>query len=85
LKVLMFSCWQRVLSSKIRIPTFMLLLASVGFSFADENEVTLTVYNNNLALVREVRTLELQKGRFEVRFQDVAAKIDPTSVFFFHR
>ncbi|TDI87299.1 MAG: DUF4139 domain-containing protein [Caldithrix sp.] len=82
MKVLMFSCWQRVLSSKIRIPTFMLLLASVGFSFADENEVTLTVYNNNLALVREVRTLELQKGRFEVRFQDVAAKIDPTSVFF---
>jgi len=41
-----------------------------------------TVYNNDLALVREVRSLELAKGKQELSFVDVAARIDPTSVHF---
>ncbi|MBC7186505.1 MAG: DUF4139 domain-containing protein [Calditrichaeota bacterium] len=41
-----------------------------------------TVYNNDLALVREARSLELGKGSQEIRFVDVAARIDPTSVHF---
>ncbi len=43
-------------------------------------EVQLTVYNNDLGLVREVRPLELDKGRSTVAISDVAARIDPTSV-----
>jgi hypothetical protein len=42
----------------------------------------LTVYNQNLALVKEHRALELAEGVNEVRFGDVAAQIDPTSVHF---
>ena len=44
--------------------------------------VELTVYNQNLALVKEHRTLELDEGINEVHFSDVAALIDPTSVHF---
>jgi hypothetical protein len=44
--------------------------------------VDLTVYNQNLALVKERRTLELELGVNEVAFQDVAALINPTSVLF---
>ena len=44
--------------------------------------VELTVYNQNLALVKDRRTLELQEGINEVAFTGVAARIDPTSVHF---
>lgn len=44
--------------------------------------VELTVYNQDLALVKERRMLELPAGVGEVKFTDVAALIDPTSVWF---
>jgi len=49
---------------------------------AQAGSVDLTVYNQNLALVKERRTLELQQGVNEIAFRDVAALIDPTSVLF---
>ncbi|MCK4271302.1 DUF4139 domain-containing protein [bacterium] len=56
------------------------LILSIGLAWADE--VALTVYNQDFALVREVRSIELSKGTETVRFKDVAARIDPTSVRF---
>lgn len=44
--------------------------------------VELTVYNQDLALVKERRMLELPSGVGELRFTDVAALIDPSSVWF---
>lgn len=44
--------------------------------------VELAVYNQDLALVKDLRTLDLEEGLNEVRFDDVAARIDPTSVHF---
>jgi hypothetical protein len=44
--------------------------------------VELTVYNQNLALVKDRRALELEEGINEVGFTGVAAQIDPTSVHF---
>jgi hypothetical protein len=44
--------------------------------------VELAVYNQNLALVKDHRSLNLSQGLNEVRFTDVAAQIDPTSVHF---
>ena len=41
-----------------------------------------TVYNNNLALVKEKRELDLDSGVNRVEYTDVAALIDPTSVMF---
>ncbi|MDZ7262006.1 MAG: hypothetical protein ONB05_07870, partial [candidate division KSB1 bacterium] len=53
-----------------------------SFSFSQEKEVSLTVYNDNLALVKDVRKMNLPKGEKEIKFTDVAAQIDPTSVHF---
>lgn len=42
--------------------------------------VTVTVYNQNRALINEIRTLTIPKGRQVVEFRDVAETIDPTSL-----
>jgi hypothetical protein len=42
--------------------------------------VSLTVYNGGFAVVREVRPLSLQRGFNLVRWEGVAAQIDPTSL-----
>jgi hypothetical protein len=44
--------------------------------------VELAVYNQDLALVQDHRSIDLSQGLNEVRFADVAALIDPTSVHF---
>ena len=44
--------------------------------------VEVTVYNQNLGLVKDVRAFALKKGVNEVKLDDVAAQIDPTSVHF---
>ncbi len=49
---------------------------------AQDEDLQLAVYNQNLALVKDVRSLDLAEGLNEVRFVDVAALIDPTSVSF---
>ena len=44
--------------------------------------VAITVYNQNFGLVKDIRNIELKNGTNFVRFDDVAAAIDPTSVSF---
>jgi hypothetical protein len=44
--------------------------------------VAVIIYNQDLGLVKDVRELEFQKGKSVVKFTDVAAQIDPTSVHF---
>ncbi len=62
-----------------------LILSSVVLfatsSPAEEKEgIALTVYNQNIALVKEVRALDLEEGTSSIRYTDVASKIDATSV-----
>jgi hypothetical protein len=65
---------------------FLFVLAVVvmvaGWASASEPGVSLTVYNRDLALVKDVRAMEISEGVKEVRFDDVAERIDPTSVHF---
>lgn len=49
---------------------------------ASSSGVALTVYNQGTALVRDRRQFDLDQGLNELRFGDVAASIDPTSVLF---
>ncbi|MBX3130446.1 MAG: DUF4139 domain-containing protein [Polyangiaceae bacterium] len=50
-------------------------------SGADQRkEVSITVYNQNFGLVREVRDLELGQGDVALEFRDVAARIQPETV-----
>lgn len=53
-------------------------------STTDKEQVDLavTVYNSNLALVRDVRQIHISSGVFPLRFEDVAASINPTTVHF---
>jgi len=48
----------------------------------DQTELRVTVYNSNLALVRDVRTIELPRGTFDLRFMDIAATVNPATVHF---
>ncbi len=49
-------------------------------TMSDREIVTITVYNQNFGLVREVRRLGLGRGRIALEFQDVAAQIQPETV-----
>ena len=62
----------------------VLLLAAAPLRAAapPKEGVSLTVYNQNFAVVKEVRTLKLPEKVSTVQFRDVAKKIDPTSVHF---
>src|SRR5574337_1661006 len=46
----------------------------------DQQALSLTVYNTNTALVRDVRTLRLPAGNVELQFADVASQIQPETV-----
>src|SRR5262245_48473967 len=46
----------------------------------EPRDIQLTVYNQDLALVRDTRQRQISKGTNEIAFSDVAAQIDPTSV-----
>lgn len=46
----------------------------------DQVKVEVTVYNNNLALVKDTRKVSLPKGEGELRFMDVASAILPVTV-----
>lgn len=48
----------------------------------DQVELAVTVYNSNVALVRDVREIHLPAGVFPLRFEDVAASINPVTVHF---
>lgn len=59
-------------------------LVAVGLLIAGiaRAEVSITIYNQDLAVVRETRQLDFPKGIGELRFSDVASQIIPTSVHF---
>jgi hypothetical protein len=48
----------------------------------DQVELSLTVYNTDLALVRDVRNVELAPGTSDLRFMDIAATVNPATVHF---
>jgi hypothetical protein len=49
---------------------------------AKSGSVDLTIYNQNMAVVKDKRILTFKSGLNEIRFTDVASQIDPTSVQF---
>lgn len=47
---------------------------------ADQKSIAVTVYNANLGVVKDVRTIDLKSGKSQIAITDVAQFIDPTSV-----
>src|SRR3954451_15364317 len=48
----------------------------------DQTELNVTVYNSDIALVRDVRNVQLPAGNFDLRFMDIAATVNPATVHF---
>ena len=48
----------------------------------DQVELSVTVYNSDIALVRDVRRLVLPTGDFDLKFMDIAATVNPATVHF---
>lgn len=48
----------------------------------DQAELSITVYNSDIALVRDVRNLQLARGVGSLRFMDIAATVNPATVHF---
>ena len=51
-------------------------------SLNDQTDLNLTVYNSNIALIRDVRNLTLPGGTFRLKFMDIAATVNPATVHF---
>jgi len=54
--------------------------APLTSTLKDQEGVSLTIYNSNVGLVKDTRLIDLKSGVLELKFMDVAAKIDPTTV-----
>src|SRR5262245_30318309 len=46
----------------------------------ERKDVSLTIYNDDLSLVREVRAVPVRRGAFRLRYEGVTAGIDATTV-----
>jgi hypothetical protein len=53
-----------------------------GSTLDDQVDLAVTVYNSNIALVRDVRQVSLPGGTFDLRFMDIAASVNPATVHF---
>lgn len=54
--------------------------AAIALAQIAAAQVSITVYNQNIGLVKETRSVDVKKGAFTFEAADVAALIDPTSV-----
>src|SRR5690606_41969944 len=70
----------RPLRAAIRLPIVAVLLVSTAAFAQDNQRLTLTIYNSDLALVEDVRSLDLAAGRSRLEFKDVSAMIRPETV-----
>jgi hypothetical protein len=52
----------------------------VASAAADRKEVSVTIYNGDLSLVRELRSVPVRAGLFRLRYEGVTSGIDPTTV-----
>jgi len=54
--------------------------APLTSTLKDQQDVAVTIYNSNIGLVKDTRLIDLKPGIHELKFMDVAGKIDPTTV-----
>mgnify|MGYP000844959933 FL=1 len=59
---------------------FLLVSVTPLLAAEDFNNLSLTIYNQNIALIREVREVVLDAGKQIIKLTDIPSKINPTSV-----
>jgi hypothetical protein len=65
---------------KVQIVLILILGLAVNIFSQEQKSVAVTVYNANLGVVKDYRTVNITKGLSEIKITDVAQFIDPTSV-----
>src|SRR5678815_4680673 len=48
----------------------------------DQAELAVTIYNSDLALIRDVRNIQMARGTSDLHFMDIAATVNPATVHF---
>jgi hypothetical protein len=81
--------WKRRVARRCLTLTFVAVALAVPIrAFSAESDakdshgINITIYNQNFGLVKDLRSVDLKEGVNFLRFEDVAAQIDPTSVSF---
>ena len=59
---------------------FMIVQIQVNAQKFSPKKLSVTIYNDNLGVVKDLREYELPKGQTKIEIQDVAQLIDPTTV-----
>lgn len=68
---------------RVRVACVLVALGFVATGNAAESpKISLTIYNNDLALVQETRPIDLNAGRNKLELKDVSASIRPETVSF---
>ena len=66
--------------SMLSVPVGLAAQDTQNSTLADQKEVAVTVYNSNIALVRDVRRVQLPARSVDLRFMDIAAQVNPATV-----
>ncbi len=74
--IVTFARQTEVVAAKRGAPT------DVAATLKNQVDLAVTVYNSNIALVRDVRQVALPAGAFDLRFLDIAASVNPATVHF---
>jgi hypothetical protein len=61
---------------------FLVISFTTVLMAQEVKDTKVTVYNNNLGVIKEVREMQIPKGLNEVKITDVATLIDRQSVHF---
>lgn len=69
-----FILWRIIKMKKLFFVAFLFFCPVFGYS------ASVTIYNNDFALVRDVKEFNVYEGSQKIEVSDVASKIDPTSV-----
>ena len=64
------------------VDTVQAAAAQGSTTLDDQVDLNVTVYNSDIALVRDVRNLNLPRGTFDLSFMDIAATVNPATVHF---
>jgi len=69
-------------SDRTNLETVKAAAAQGATTLDDQVDLNVTVYNSQIALVRDVRTIDLPRGTFDLSFMDIAATVNPATVHF---
>ena len=70
------------INSRVSVPPVEAAAAQGATTLDDQVDLNVTVYNSDIALVRDVRTFDMPKGTFDLSFMDIAATVNPATVHF---